>query len=96
MIGALLLNMKRARTRAGDLSPFRVLASLKAGGTTHLETLAGLSLGVSLTEQDESNGSLTERLVGQIQRYQLNLNRLSEGSREALASFLEEALEALD
>ena len=96
MIGALLLNMKRARTRAGGLSPFRVLASLKAGGTAHLETLAGLSLGISLTEHDENNGSLTERLVGQIQRYQLNLNRLGEDSREALASFLEEALEALD
>lgn len=96
MIGALLLNMKRARTRAGDLSPFRILASLRAGGTAQLETLAGLSLGVSLAEGDEANGSLTERLVGQIHRYQVNLNRLGEDSREALVSFLEDALEALD
>jgi hypothetical protein len=96
MIGALLLNMKRARTRAGDLSPFRILASLKAGGTAHLETLAGLSLGISLSDHDETNGSLTERLLAQIHRYQVNLNRLGEDSREALASFLEDALEALD
>jgi hypothetical protein len=96
MIGALLLNMKRARTRAGDLSPFRILASLKAGGTARLETLAGLSLGISLNEHDEINRSLTERLVDQIGRYQVNLNRLGEESREALTSFLEDALEALD
>jgi hypothetical protein len=96
MIGALLLNMSRARTRAGDLSPFRILASLKAGGTARLETLAGLSLGVSLADHDESSRSLTERLVGQIQDYQVSLNRLGEDSREALASFLEDALEALD
>jgi hypothetical protein len=96
MIGALLLNMKRARTRAGELSPFRILASLKAGGTAHLETLAGLSLGISLTDHEEMNGSLTERLVGQIRRYQVNLSRLGEDSREALAGFLEDALEALD
>lgn len=96
MIGALLLNMKRARTRAGDLNPYRILTSLKAEGTAHLETLAGLSLGISLTDHDETNRSLTERLVDQIQRYQVNLSRLGEDSREALASFLEDALEALD
>lgn len=96
MIGALLLNMNRARARAGDLSPFRILASLKAGGTARLETLAGLSLGISLTDHDEINRSLTERLVDHIHRYQVNLNRLGEDSREALANFLEDALEALD
>lgn len=96
MIGALLLNMKRVRTRAGDLSPFRILASLKAESTAHLETLAGLSLGLSMLDNDEIARSLTQRLVSLIHRYQANLNRLGDDSREALASFLEDALEALD
>jgi hypothetical protein len=96
MIGALLLNMNRARIQAGDLSPFQILASLKAGGTARLETLAGLSLGISLTDHDEIGHSLTERLVDYVHRYQAHLNRLGEDSRKALVNFLEDALEALD
>ncbi len=96
MIGILLLNMQRVRTRAGDLSPFRVLDRLRTEDSTGLETLAGLSMGVALSEDDESSPSLTQRLLDQIHRYQVNLSRLSAEGREALVRFLEEALEALD
>jgi len=35
MIGVLLLNMRRAKTRAGGLNPFRALASLRLVATLH-------------------------------------------------------------
>lgn len=96
MIGVLLLNMKRARTRAEGLSPFRVLANLRTSQSAELEALAGLSMGVALSDDDEANRSLTQRLLDQVHRYQANLSRLSEEGRAALVHFLEEALEALD
>ncbi len=40
--------------------------------------------------------TLTQRLLDHVSRYQVNLSKLSEESREALVRFLEEALEALD
>jgi hypothetical protein len=96
MIGALLLNMQRVRTRAGGLSPFRVLDRLRTDESTGLETLAGLSMGVALSDGDETSRSLTQRLLDHIHGYQVNLSRLSTEGREALVRFLEEALEALD
>jgi hypothetical protein len=96
MIGVLLLNMQRARARAGGLNPFRALRALRGNGETDLETLAGLSVGATLTTDDESSSSLTERLVGHARRYQAHLPRLSAEARSALVQFLEDALEALD
>ena len=96
MIGALLLNMQRAKARAGGLSPFRVLDRLRADESTGLEALAGLSMGISLSDSEESSRTLTRRLLDHIHGYQVNLARLSEEKREALVRFLEEALEALD
>jgi hypothetical protein len=96
MVGALLLNMRRVKTRAGDLNPFRALAAFRANDTADLETLAGLSVGATLTTNDETTPSLTQKLLDQIRRYQTNLSRLSEEAREALIQFLEEALAALD
>ena len=96
MIGVLLLNMKRARARAGGLNPFRVLAALRTGSTAELETLPALSVGATLTADDEGGISLTRRLLAQARRYQVNLSRLSEDTRLALIQFLEEALAALD
>ena len=96
MIGALLLNMQRAKARASGLSPYRVLDRLRTDDSTGLETLAGLSVGVSLSYGDETSRTLTRRLLDHVQQYQVNLSRLSEESREALVRFLEEALEALD
>jgi len=96
MIGALLLNMQRAQARAGGLNPFRALAALRADDDTELETLAGLSVGATLSTDDESSSALTQRLLDQAHRYQATLSRLSGEARAALIQFLEEALEALD
>jgi DNA-binding MarR family transcriptional regulator len=96
MVGALLLNMQRAGARAGGLNPFRALAALRTNGNPDLETLAGLSVGTTLLEEDESGASLTQRLLDQAHRYQANLAKLSSEARSALVQFLEEALEALD
>ena len=53
MIGALLLNMQRVRTKAGGFNPFRALAALRTGDAAQLEALAGLSVGVTLLADDE-------------------------------------------
>lgn len=96
MVGALLLNMQRARARASGLNPFRALAALRDDGSAGLETLAGLSVGATLHEEDEVAASTTQRLLDQMHHYQANLGRLSKDAREMLVQFLEEALEALD
>jgi len=96
MIGALLLNMQRVRARAGGLNPFGALASFRTNSTAELESLAGLSVGVTLSADDEAGPSWTSRLLDHTQNYQANLARLSAEAREALVQFLEEALEALD
>ena len=96
MIGALLLNMQRARTRADGLNPFRALAALRSQDAAGLETLAGLSVGATLAGDDEASHTLTRRLIDNARDYQSGLSRLSEEARAALVDFLEEALEALD
>jgi DNA-binding PadR family transcriptional regulator len=96
MVGALLLNLGRVRARAGGLSPFRALSALRGGGGNELETLAGLSVGASLSAPDEASPSITQRLLENARGYQTNLGRLSAEARAALVQFLEEALEALD
>ncbi len=96
MIGALLLNMKRARNRTDGLNPFRALAALRTHGSAELETLAGLSVGATLAADDEASRTLTRRLIDNARDYQSGLSRLSEEARAALVDFLEEALEALD
>jgi hypothetical protein len=96
MIGVLLLNMQRVKARAGGLSPFRALAALRTNDTAGLETLAGLSVGATLADDDDTNPSLTQRLLDQAHRYQANLAKLNAEARSTLAQFLEDALEALD
>jgi len=96
MIGALLLNMQRVRARAGGLNPFPVLATLRTHDVAELETLAGLSVGVALSQDDEVNRTLTRRLIDHMHRYQASLSRLTEDGRATLIRFLEEALDALD
>lgn len=96
MVGALLLNMQRAKDRAAGLNPFRALAALRSGGSSVLETLVGLSVGATLATEEENGRSLTQRLLEQGQHYQAHLGRLSEEARSLLVQFLEEALEALD
>jgi DNA-binding IclR family transcriptional regulator len=96
MVAVLLLNMRRARARAGGIGPFRVLAALRSAGEGGLEALAGLSIGATLASDDDSSSSLTERLVDHVRGYQRSLPRLGDEGRQALVQFLEDALEALD
>jgi DNA-binding MarR family transcriptional regulator len=96
MIGVLLLNMRQVKARAEGLTPFRVLAALQADGYAALETLAGLSVGATLSTDDETGLPITQRLLDHARHYQATLGRLSEDARSALVQFLEEALEALD
>jgi DNA-binding MarR family transcriptional regulator len=96
MVGALLLNMRRVKARAGGLSPFRALAALRSSGAAELETLAGLSVGATLSADEDNGLSLTQRLLDHAQDYQASLAHLSTEARSALVQFLEEALEALD
>lgn len=96
MVGILLLNMRRAKARAGGINPFSALASLGANADSGLETLAGLSVGATLSDDDEASRSITQRLLDNARRYQAYLPKLSEESRLALIQFLEDALEALD
>jgi hypothetical protein len=96
MVGALQLNMERAKDRASGLNPVRAVAAQRSGGGSGLETLAGLSVGATLSAEDENGRSLTQRLLENAQHYQANLGRLSEEARSLLIQFLEEALEALD
>jgi hypothetical protein len=96
MIGILLLNMQRAKSRAGGLNPIRAFASFQPGSDAGLETLAGLSVGSTLASEDEAETTLTRRLLDHVHGYQSNLSRLSGEARTALIQFLEEALEALD
>jgi len=96
MIGVLLLNMQRVRSRAGGLNPIRALSAFRTQNAGELESLAALSVGATLAADDETSRSLAQRLLDQAQQYQANLSRLSEDARLALVQFLEEALEALD
>lgn len=96
MIGILLLNMRRATARAEEINPFRALATLRSNDVAGLEALAGLSVGATLSADDEASSSLTLRLMDLAHSYQVNLGRLGEEARVALALFLEEALQALD
>jgi len=96
MIGALLLNMRRVKARAGMLHPFRALAAILSSGGANLETLAGLSVGATLSADDEFGPSTTQRLLAQMQRYQASLSRLGHEARQVLAQFLEEALQVLE
>jgi hypothetical protein len=95
MIAVFLLNTRRVGSRAGGLSPLRAVRALR-GSRYGLETLPGLSVGVTLSAEDGAGPSLTSRLLDQAHRYQSNLSHLSEEARSALIDFLEEALEALD
>jgi hypothetical protein len=96
MTGALLLNMRRVRGKAGGLNPFRALAALRTDSASQLESLAGLSVGITLSAEDEAGRPLTRRLLNHAQRYQSSLSRLNQEARTALVQFLEDALEALD
>lgn len=90
MITALLLNLTRAKEKASGMNPFRALASLGSTGEAGLGTLAGLSLGSTLTEKTDA--SLRDKLLLYTKRYHAHLLDLSEEAKISLSDFLQEAL----
>ncbi len=93
MITALLLNLSRVRDRANAVNPLETLLALNLPGEVGLGTLAGLSLGSILS--DKTDVSLRDKLLAHTKKYQAALFHLSEESKAALSSFLEEALAIL-
>jgi len=90
MISVLLLNMDRLRSY--NLMP--ATDSLASKGQVGLATLAGLSLGSSLTN-DTDDQSLTEKLITHTHRFQNQLADMSEESIAKLSSFLNDAMMTL-
>jgi DNA-binding MarR family transcriptional regulator len=91
MITALLLNLNRAKEKAGDINPFRALSSLGSTGEAGLGALAGLSLGSTLL-MEKAEPSLRDKLLSCTKRYHTYLLNLSEEAKASLSDFLEEAL----
>jgi hypothetical protein len=89
MISVLLLNIDRLRSH--NLAP--ALDTLNTKGQVGLAALAGLSLGSSLTNDDDT--SLTEKLITHTQRFQVQLADMSDESITKLSAFLNDAMIAL-
>jgi hypothetical protein len=87
MISVLLLNMERLRD--DNLTP--LLEALSTRGQIGLATLAGLSLGSSLTG-NTNDKSLSEKLLTHTQRFQSQLAELSDESVNKLSAFLNDAM----
>jgi hypothetical protein len=90
MITALLLNLNRVKEKASGMNPFKALSSLGSTGEAGLGTLAGLSLGSTLTEKTDT--SLRDKLLSYTKRYHIHLLNLSEEAKTSLSDFLQEAL----
>ncbi len=90
MISVLLLNM--GRLRGNKLIP--AMASLAPGGQVGLATLAGLSLGSTLSS-DTDDQTLTEKLITHTQRFQNQLTEMSDESISKLSLFLNDAMKML-
>ena len=90
MVAALLLNLELLKQKASERSPLRTLSGLLTVGEAGLGTLAGLSLGSMLMAVGE--GSLTNKLLTSVRRYQSSLAQLSEENKRRLTEFLKEAL----
>jgi hypothetical protein len=90
VITALLLNLNRVKEKASGMNPFKALSSLGSTGEAGLGTLAGLSLGSTLTEKTDT--SLRDKLLSYTKRYHTHLLNLSEEAKTSLSDFLQEAL----
>ncbi|MDH3674783.1 MAG: hypothetical protein OES12_04740 [Anaerolineae bacterium] len=90
MISVLLLNIDRLRSH--NLTP--AIESLNTKGQIGLASLAGLSLGSSLTN-DADDTSFTEKLITHTHRFQTQLADMSDESITTLSAFLNDAMIAL-
>ncbi len=90
MISVMLLNIDRLRSN--NLMP--AMDSLAPTGQVGLATLAGLSLGSSLTTNPDDK-PLTEKLITHTQRFQAQLTEMSDESITKLSTFLNDAMIAI-
>ncbi len=92
MISVLLLNIERLRTQ--NITP--ALENLTSGGQGQLglATLAGLSLGTSLSNETDDK-PFREKLMTHTQRFQNQLAELSDESVSKLSAFLNDAMVTL-
>ena len=90
MISVLLLNIDRLRSY--NLMP--AMDTLSPKGQVGLATLAGLSLGSSLTSGADDK-TLTEKLITHTQRFQTQLAELSDESITKLSAFVNDAMSTL-
>lgn len=87
MISVMLLNIERYRTT--NVMP--ALENLTTRGQLGLAALAGLSLGTSLSNENDDI-SLREKLLIHTQRFQTHLAELSDESINKLSAFLNDAM----
>ena len=87
MISVLLLNIQRIRTK--NSTP--ALENLTSSGQLGLAALAGLSMGTTLSNENEDI-SLSEKLLTHTQRFQNQLAELSDESVNKLSAFLNDAM----
>jgi hypothetical protein len=87
MISVMLLNIERLRTT--NMSP--ALEHLTTRGQLGLATLAGFSLGTSLSNENDDI-SLREKLLTHTQRFQTHLAEMSDESINKLSAFLNDAM----
>lgn len=87
MISVMLLNIERLRTT--NVTP--ALENLTTRGQLGLAALAGLSLGTSLSNEND-DVSLREKLLTHTQRFQTHLAELSDESINKLSAFLNDAM----
>lgn len=89
MISVLLLNIERMRS--SNITPF--VETLSTKGQIGLASLAGLSMGFSLNQdQDVEDKSLIEKLTTHTQRFQNQLADMSEESISKLSALLKDGL----
>ena len=93
-IATLLVNLRANAQAFSQREQLRALRALLTNGDLGLGTLAGLSVGASLSRLRDS--PLPEPLLAAVRRFQSSLATLSAESRQRLADFMREALSAIE
>jgi hypothetical protein len=91
-VAALLLNIRRVRDEAALQRLVRALEDIDSIGENGLSALAGLSLGSSLSQAEESGRAFTEKLLACARDYQASLGNMSEENKGKLLDFVREVV----
>ncbi len=93
MIAAIVLQVCQLGEEARERL-FKEARKLMLAGESGLSALAGLSLGLTLVEGDDTG--FTDKLFSYVGRYQEDLSRLSVESKEALSDFFLEVVKTVE